>query len=600
VAERICPLCEKEMAEEVCPEDGVPTIESSVFDVPEEAIKPGMLLAERYKIIRLAGRGAMGSVFEATQLSMDRRVAVKTLQKAFVSDQKLVKRFYLEARAASRLDHPNIVRIFDFGIDDGTKVPFIAMEFLEGGDLGDTLELTGAMPETEACRLLSQVAKALVAAHGKGIVHRDLKPDNIHMGTLADGDMHAKVLDFGIAKVLHGGSDSLKSLTGTGMTMGTPLYMSPEQIRGEKVDFRCDLYALGCILHELVTGVRPYTSEERMGIFMQHISGEMPRLPEVLVNQEPPSDGLLAIHHALLQKNRENRPTTTVVVAKILGALARGDHVNAAELLAAEPGTGSAPMATDPNQKTTIPGGTAAAGTDATMAAPAMGTSPLAGMAADALSEDGLDTLGHGASSHTGGSSTGSRVGILAVAALVLGGAAFALFPGLTEGTLSESAGKKAASQSTQTAEEPPSDAADNRATSAVQVVPTPAPPAKPVLPLAVVRVETTPPGATIRDGKVGLGKSPAEVMIPEGVAGRTLSIEMEGYKPRAVLATRDTASPLVVALEALPKAKPVVASPPRKRSQRAKRSPARARAAAPRAPPAAKPKKKPKDVPIW
>jgi serine/threonine-protein kinase len=585
------------MAEHVCPEDGVPTIEASVFDTPEEAIKPGMVIGGRYKVIRLCGRGAMGSVFESTQLSMDRRVAVKTLQKNLISDQKLVKRFYLEARAASQLDHPNIVRIFDFGIDDATKVPFITMEYLDGGDLGDRLEITGAMPEKEACRLLAQVAKALVAAHEKGIIHRDLKPDNIHVGTLADGDMHAKVLDFGIAKVLHGGSDSLKSLTGTGMTMGTPLYMSPEQIRGERVDFRCDLYALGCILHELVTGVRPYTSDERMGIFMQHISGEMPLLPEVLVNQEAPSDGLLAIHHALLQKNRENRPTTTVVVAKILGALARGDHVNAAELLAAEPGAASAPLATDPNQKSTNPGARANGGTDATMAAPALGTSPSAGVAADELSEDGIDTLSHEMPSGQRRSSAASRVAILAAAVLVVGGAAYMLLPGEEAAPTGDSV-KRSSIGAGEAAPQDPK--AAEPAALAVEVAPDPKPTPKTILPTAVVRVETTPPGATVRDGKLTLGISPVEVMIHEGVAGRTLSIELTGFKPRAVLATRDTQSPLVVALEAMPEVKPAAAKPAQRRGPRAKRSPSRHKAPASSAPPPPKPKKKPKVVPIW
>ncbi|MEC9072447.1 MAG: serine/threonine-protein kinase, partial [Myxococcota bacterium] len=194
----------------------------------DENLPAGTLVAGRFEVQRILGMGAMGAVYLATQKSMDREVALKTLQHHSMKSEELLRRFYLEAKAASKLDHPNIVRIFDFGIDEDLQLPFIAMEYLTGGDLSDVLLERGPMPEHDACRLLSQVAKALVDAHDKGIVHRDLKPDNIHVRRLTDGDQQCKVLDFGIAKVVQGGSESMANLTGTGMTMGTPLYMSPE------------------------------------------------------------------------------------------------------------------------------------------------------------------------------------------------------------------------------------------------------------------------------------------------------------------------------------------------------------------------------------
>ena len=137
-----------------------------MFEEDDDVLKNGMMIAGRYRIEGVLGKGAMGSVFLATQTSMDRKVALKTMQATFQGDQSLVRRFYLEARAASRLEHPNIVRIFDFGVDDETKIPFIAMEFLEGDDLGDTLKNEGAMTERKTCRILVQVVKALVEAQG--------------------------------------------------------------------------------------------------------------------------------------------------------------------------------------------------------------------------------------------------------------------------------------------------------------------------------------------------------------------------------------------------------------------------------------------------
>ena len=174
----------------------------------QEQLPEGTVVAGRFVVGRRLGMGAMGAVYLATQKSMGREVALKTLQPHFLQNEQLLRRFYLEAKAASKLDHPNIVKIYDFGIDEDLRLPFIAMEYLTGDDLGDFIHTKGPFSETEACALLAQVAKALVEAHDKGIVHRDLKPDNIHVRRLIDGDRQCKVLDFGIAKVVEGASES--------------------------------------------------------------------------------------------------------------------------------------------------------------------------------------------------------------------------------------------------------------------------------------------------------------------------------------------------------------------------------------------------------
>ena len=586
---RLCPLCDKQMDAELCAECNVPTIESSVFEAPEEAIHSGMVIAGRYKVIRLAGRGAMGSVFEATQLSMDRRVALKTLQKNLISDQKLVKRFYLEARAASQLDHPNIVRIFDFGIDDGTKVPYIAMEYLEGGDLSDSIESIGAMTERESCRLLAQVAKALVAAHEKQIVHRDLKPDNINLRTLADGDQHAKVLDFGIAKVLHGGSDSLKSLTGTGMTMGTPLYMSPEQIRGEKVDFRTDLYALGCILHELLTGQRPYSSDERMGIFMQHISADVPVLPEVLVNQKPPSQALLVLHRTLLSKKRADRPESTSAVAKILTACSRGDEIDAISVLGVEPTILEGLGTSDQQQVSTEP--VSNIGTENTMAAPALGTTPSSAVETAEADAD-LDEL-------PGSSGSGKKaLGLAVIGVAAAAAAAMFLMPS-EEPKPTEAPSTKVAAAAPESPEAPAAKKVAKAEPVEAIEKPKPAEPAvapKPELPAVVFRIETTPPGATVREGATSLGNSPVELMIAEGVPSRTLDIEMRGHKMKTVKVDRAQKNPLKVVLEANPEPPPTTSKRPKRPVRTQKRKASKAPKAKKPAP--AKPKKS--AVPVW
>jgi len=321
------------MDDEVCPEDGVPTVESNIFDVKEEGVGAGTIIADRYRIEGVLGKGGMGTVYLATQLSVNRPVALKTLLKDLLSEQKHVKRFYQEARSASHLNHPNIIRIFDFGIDSGTRVPFLAMEFLEGQPLSEMLEESGPVPESRAAALLAQVAKALVEAHEKGIVHRDLKPDNIFVRVLPDGEEHVKVLDFGIAKVVNSDSTTQNSLTATGMTLGTPLYMSPEQIMGEKVDFRSDLYSFGCILQEVLTGKPPFDAEERLGVLVKHMSEEPPALPGALIDGQAPTPDLVALRKSLLAKKRFDRPSTTTVVARVLNALGRNEQIGVPELL---------------------------------------------------------------------------------------------------------------------------------------------------------------------------------------------------------------------------------------------------------------------------
>jgi len=284
------------------------------------------MIASRYRIEGLIARGGMGDVYRAVQTSMNRRVAVKTLLKDLQREPVLLKRFYREAKSASLVDHPNVVRIFDFGVDDETSVPYIAMEFLEGTTLTRVMRNHGPFPEARAAGILVGVCRALAAAHAKGLVHRDLKPDNIQVQQLSDGEEHIKVFDFGIAKMQRAAGDTNKSMTEAGVAIGTPQYMSPEQAMGRRVDHRADLYSLGCILYEMVMGVPPFDGPEIMPILVDQAGTAPPKLPALLPTGRAPSPALEHLYDGLMHKEPESRPRTAKQVTRALRAMAAGDR----------------------------------------------------------------------------------------------------------------------------------------------------------------------------------------------------------------------------------------------------------------------------------
>jgi serine/threonine protein kinase len=321
--ERICPLCDVDTDDQLCTACNVPTIHRSVFEVQPAPVCHGALIADRYKIEEVIGRGGQATVYRAVQVGMNRVVAIKTLDAELSGRPKQVKRFYLEAQAASSLDHPNVVQIFDFGIDTNTRLPFYVMEYLDGGTLSEVLTRDGPMPEQRATHLVSQIARALVAAHDAMIVHRDLKPQNITVQVLPDGEELIKVLDFGIAKLLL--EDGDHGLTSTGDTLGTPLYMSPEQVRGGEITFQTDLYALGCVLYQCMTGVPPFQARDAYGLVVRHLRHEPPALPQALADGKPPSETVRLLYRRLLEKAPSNRPKSTAAVASMLRQLSHGN-----------------------------------------------------------------------------------------------------------------------------------------------------------------------------------------------------------------------------------------------------------------------------------
>jgi eukaryotic-like serine/threonine-protein kinase len=231
-------------------------------------------LAGKYRLIRLLGQGGMGSVWQAEHVTLHAMVAVKLLDSTVALTRDGLNRFLREAQAAASLRSPHIVQILDHGIHRG--VPYIAMELLEGETLGDRLDRLGCLSPAQTSRIVAHVARAITRAHDAGIVHRDLKPDNIFLVPNDDEEL-IKVLDFGIAKSASPVATSISDSTRTGTMLGTPYYMSPEQVESAaSADYRTDIWALGVIAYQCIVGQRPFDGETLGGLFLAICSKEFP------------------------------------------------------------------------------------------------------------------------------------------------------------------------------------------------------------------------------------------------------------------------------------------------------------------------------------
>ena len=266
----------------------------------------GHTVAGRFKLEELIGQGGMGKVYRARHLALDRQVCLKMLKPTLLDDPTLVGRFEREAKAVSRLNHPNVIQVLDFGRNDPDGALFIAMEYVQGRDLRALLRDDWPVPEERLCAIMAQALAALAEAHAHNVIHRDLKPENIMVEQRRDQPDFVKVLDFGIAKVL---DSDLPGLTRTDVVCGTPQYMAPEQATGTSLDRRCDLYSVGVILYQMTTGELPFDGKNSMEVLTRHVQ-EQPVPPRQRAPRAPISPEMEAVILRALQKDPERRPQT--------------------------------------------------------------------------------------------------------------------------------------------------------------------------------------------------------------------------------------------------------------------------------------------------
>jgi serine/threonine protein kinase len=270
----------------------------------EEVLTQGTLIDGKYEIVSLLGHGGMGSVYLARHKELKTQVAVKVLHRFLVNTPSALERFKKEARAAHTLSSKNLVSVLDYGVlSDGQ--PYLTMHFIDGMNLAEYLKKNGPLSIADTFAIARQVAAALEEAHSKNIVHRDIKPSNILIegNTIKDGSI--RVVDFGISKGMTGGENT-QQVTHTGQVFGSPFYMSPEQCKGENVDFRTDLYSLGCVIFECLTGSLPFQGRNAVETLMMHCN-ETP--PTIGVHGKPPRGFKEAkeVLKKLLEKDRSKR-----------------------------------------------------------------------------------------------------------------------------------------------------------------------------------------------------------------------------------------------------------------------------------------------------
>ena len=303
-----CPTCGKHYSPDfvICPDDQSPLqADAPIINPPPDPLV-GHILDEKYRLEERLGVGGMGTVYRARHLLIDRPVAIKVLNKLFVEDEAARTRFRREARAAGRLQHPNAVTVTDFGESQDGYV-YLVMELLEGRTLRDVLAKEAPLDVARSVALMLQISAAVAAAHEAGIIHRDLKPANIFVAQHPEVPAVVKVLDFGIAKLaseLLDDEDSL-TLTQVGAMIGTPRYMSPEQCDGLELTPAADVYSLGCILYEMLTGTVPFSGATPLAIAVRQTS-EIPRSPRDFVSTIPEALEKVVLH--TLEKRPEDRP----------------------------------------------------------------------------------------------------------------------------------------------------------------------------------------------------------------------------------------------------------------------------------------------------
>ncbi len=347
--QKLCPTCGTEypLSERFCPRDGTALRSTNAL-----GDMVGSVVADRYHIIKKLGEGGMGTVYLAEHVKMGRKSALKVMNPGMNQDPDAIARFNREAANASRLSHPNICAIYDFG-ETPEGLIYLAMEFIEGQSLTDVIEANHGMSAPRAASIIHQAADALGVAHDAGIVHRDLKPDNIMIMKGRDGSDMVKVVDFGIAKA---SSSDAQKVTKTGLVVGTPEYMSPEQLAGDKLDGRSDIYSLSLVAFNCLTGTLPFPSNSAQEAMIMRLTDHPKTLAEMRPDIEWPAELQAVMDKALARdaderyqkapafgidmvKSVQNMPAT---VAAAAGTLVIGAAGNMPATRVASPGSGGA------------------------------------------------------------------------------------------------------------------------------------------------------------------------------------------------------------------------------------------------------------------
>jgi serine/threonine protein kinase len=343
-----CSSCQTPYPDEFgfCPIDGAELEDPAVYPV-------GATIRNKYRILAKIGKGGMGHVYKALHLVFNEVRALKVMHPALMEREEFVRRFLREAFVARRLQHPNAVHVDDVDqTEDGRHC--IVMEFIDGRMLRNVIQREGAMPVTRACSIVKQVASALSAAHALGIIHRDIKPENIALVRSEKGDL-VKVLDFGITKLREGqlkqeAGDMALTAAGTVFAIGTPEYMSPEQVKQKDLDGRSDIYSLGVVFYEMLSGVLPFQAESQAEWFLAH-AGQAPKpLQEAAPNLRLPP-AIVTLVMSMLEKDPRRRPANGAAVIKAIEACEREGQLVAP----ISPSTGRRPEQKPAGEATTVP-----------------------------------------------------------------------------------------------------------------------------------------------------------------------------------------------------------------------------------------------------
>jgi serine/threonine-protein kinase len=282
----------------------------------------GAVIDNRYRVHERLGQGGMGSVYLAEHVGIGKQVAVKVLRPHLRTQPELVRRFRREALVVSRLTDAHTITVFDFGVWEG--LIYFVMEHLKGEDLGKVLDREGRLPPARALAIAHQICSSLAEAHAHGLVHRDLKPENVFLLRTGGGDEWVKVLDFGLAKMVREGPETVEGpggelsfQTAHGALLGTPYFMAPEQVRGDPVDGRTDLYALGALVYRMISGDYPHTGKTPLQVLESHLSGIVRPLSESAAGLRLP-EGCEGLVRRMLSRAPEDRPATAEEVSQML------------------------------------------------------------------------------------------------------------------------------------------------------------------------------------------------------------------------------------------------------------------------------------------